>query len=417
MHYHSLKTISVLIIVMVGLNLLSCADPDGPVGSKVGSDIGGEPVTSVSYADMDSSLVLPPAQTGDSQHLYVGSAYGVKASTLIKFYRPERPFEWTVDTAYIELVRQGGIGEGDMVIGVRQLDFIWTESDTIDADSIPFGMAFSFIGQGDEGQVWRVPGVPTVRWITEWLNWVDSSGIDPNWIDTTRADSGLTIFLVPFRFFGDDLEDDVDRLDRFHSRSAIEDTMTGNLKPRLFIAITARDSADGELYHDTLEVIASDDMFLLEYDTEVGVDDLTIGSGAVYRSFIHFDLSAFDTVNYDMVVNRAVLVLHRKPLAEPWSETPALWPFRLAGDVVTDLRNAEARNLLYVQQGTLIEESDNIQVTDAVSKWVTGIHPNYWLGLRSLDEGGDIDRAEFYSSSAVDSLRPKLTVYYTRFPK
>ncbi|MCF7809643.1 hypothetical protein K9N50_01505 [bacterium] len=410
---------TIVCVLCAAVMLLSgCADPEGPVGANVGDNgIGGEAKTVEITADKDTCLAFPPAQTGSSPYLYVGSAYGIEASTLIKFHRPVSPFEWTVDTAYIELTVQGGFGAGEIFprnIAIRQLDMVWTERDTIDKDTIPPGWVFTRIGLDDIDSVWRIPNIPTVDWVTDWLSWIDSSQIDENWTDTTRADSGLTIYLKPQWASGSDL----DRLLSFNSRTATEDTTTGRLKPTLYIVITARDSTDGELYTDTLESIASDDMFLLDYDEAVVSDTLQIGSGAVYRSFVHFDLSNIDSVNYYNVINKAVLKLTRFPVVTDLPLTLALKPYNVLDSLSADYRAAEIRNI--TNASTAIETAvDTLEmtVTNGVSYWMKGSDAAGWLMLMSVAEEINIDRTYLYGSDADSARIPKLTIEYTRYER
>jgi len=410
---------TIVCVLCLAVMLLSgCEDPEGPVGANVGDNgIGGEAVSKEITADSDTSLIFPPAQTGASPYLYVGSAYGIEASTLIKFHRPATPFEWTVDTAYIELTLQGGFGEGELDpsnIGIGQPDFVWSERDTLDKDSIPRGWIFSRLHQAEIDSVWRVPDTPSVSWVTEWLSWIDSSLIVDNWTDTARVDSGLTIFLKPQWASGSNL----DRLLSFNSRSTTEDSTTGRLKPTLYVVITARDSAGGEQYSDTLESIASDDMFLLDYDETVVSDTLQIGSGAVYKSFVHFDLSVIDSVNYYNVINKAVLTLNRIPVITDLPVTLAIKPYNILDSLSADYRAAEVRNITNASTAieTVIDQIE-MTVTNGVSYWMAGKDAAGWFTLVSVAEGSNIDRASFYGSDA-DSLRiPKLTIDYTRYER
>ena len=391
--------------------LLSCAEPDGPVGSGVGGGVSGEDTTAVIYADMDTSLAFPPVSNGSSQQLYVGSAYGVDAVALVKFDQPDTPFEWSVDSSRIELVYQGGIGEGvNPDVTVEQIDMSWSEWDLLDADSIPAGTALPLYMNPDLTDTGFVHAFPDTGWIADWLNWVDSSGIDTNWVDTTRIDGSLSIMLRA--------DDAVDRLMRFKSRSAIEDSATGNRKPRLFIFMTVRDSAEGELHPDTIEVFSSNDLYIVDYDTTVGFDDLFIGSGVSYRSFIHFNLGTIDTTTYRVVVNRSVLSLYLKRFDSPWQTSRSIWPFKLAGDTVENFREVEWLNI--VNSSTAIDiskDSLEVLVTPAVAGWLSSSETNTWLALRSGAEGSDIDRIAFHPVAADSAHRPKLTIHYTRFPR
>jgi len=404
-HLLTIAAVSALIL------LLSCAEPDGPVGSDVGGGISGEDTTAVIFADKDTCLATSPVSNGSSQQLYVGSAYGVDAVALVKFNQPVNPFEWSVDSSRIELVYQGGFGEGvNPDVTVEQIDMSWSEGELLDTDSIPAGTALPLYTSPNLTDTGFVHAFPDTGWIGEWLNWVDSSGIDDGWDDTTRADGCLSIMLKA--------DNAVDRLVRFKSRSAIEDSATGNIKPRLYIFMTVRDSTEGELHPDTIEVFSSNDLYIVDYDTTVGFDDLFIGSGVSYRSFVHFGLGMIDTTAYRVVVNRSVLSLHRKQFENPWQTTRSIWPFKLVGDTVENFREVEWMNI--VNSSTAIDTSEDevdVLVTVAAADWLSTSGSNTWLALRSGAEGSDIDRIAFYPAAADSAHRPKLTIHYTRFPR
>ncbi len=405
---HRVRSALKVFLATVILSFIGCDEPDGQIGSQVGILPGGEAVTEVFYADMDTSFAFPPAPTGGSQYLYVGSAYGITSNALIKFNCPLLPYEWNVDSSYVEFVYQGGIGSvGNPEVSAMRLSYIWMERDTIDLESLPDGVrlwVFTDLSQGDSGWVRTGPDVE------DWMRIVDSLRDDTTLPDTAIIDSGLTILLSPGGSIG---------LTRFRSRSAFEDTLSGNVKPRLFIYITARDSADGELHPDTLEVFASDDLFLLEYDTTVCSTDLLIGSGAAYRSFIHFNLDMIDTVNYFVVVNRAVLTLHRKLIDELLPVTLSIFPWALVGDSldIDSLRASELKSFISSVPVDTVSGEFEAVITSVVANWLLGRDPNYWLLLRSWDEGSGIDRVAFHSAAGDTALDPKLTVYYTRFER
>ena len=405
----NLKKSIVILPVLTLLFLTGCNTPDGPVGANVGSDLGGELITSVFYADMDTSLAFPSDHTGLSPHLYFGSAYGISSQFLVRFEQPATPYEWTVNSAFIELSYQGSIGGGDHPrLHFHLVDLKWSELDTFDLNELHPDMALSLLGQlsADSGKVTFPLGS---AYVTDWLSWFDSSAIDPDWVDTNRTDSGISLLIFP------NSTDDTERLVRFRSRSAYEDTVN-TLKPRLFVYITARDSEEEELHPDTLEIIASDDIFQVDYDTTVVTDDLLVGSTVSYRSFIHFDLSSIDTSNYDIVVNRADLTLHKKPLTDPLPRTKAVMPYRLGGDSLVGFRESETKNI--TSSSTAIDTSlDELQllVTVAPTIWLGGSEPNGWFFIQTGSPGMDIDRIAFHSSITDSTLRPRLTLYYTRF--
>ncbi|MDP8239202.1 MAG: hypothetical protein P9X24_08935 [Candidatus Hatepunaea meridiana] len=395
-------------LISVLFFFLGCAEPDGPVGSQVGQNRDGEVMTVEIYADEDTSLAFPPPNTSRSIHLYVGSIDGVTSRALVKFKCPALPFEWSVDSSYVELAYLGGIGETiNPTVGVTQLSHIWMELDTIDIDALPDGEELSVFANPSREDSGKVRIYPSV---VDWMRMIDSLRSDTTLSDTAIIDSGLTIFLEP----GPSNECLVD----FCSRSAYDDTTTGGSKPRLFVYITARDSANGELHPDTLEVVASDDLFLLEYDTTAVNDNLTIGSGVSYRTFVRFDCDTIDTTNYHIVVNQATMTIHRKRTVEPWYITRSLIPFTFTGDTVIDFRDTELMKRFNVI--TAVDTSLNdigIIVSNVAADWLQGKDANGWLGMLSGTEDINIDRISFHSTSGPVELCPKLTVHYTRFPR
>jgi len=395
-------------LISVLFFFLGCAEPDGPIGSQVGQNRDGEVMTVEIYADEVTSLAFPPLNTSRSIHLYVGSIEGITSRALVKFKCPALPYEWSVDSSYVEFAYLGGIGETiNPTVGVTQLSHIWMELDAIDIETLPDGEALSLSvdpAQGDSGKVRTYPNV------VNWMRMVDSLHSDTTLSDTAIIDSGLTIFLEP------DLSNEC--LVNFCSRSAYDDTTTGGSKPRLFIYVTARDSAGGELHPDTLEVVASDDLFLLEYDTTAVTDDLTIGSGVSYRTFVHFDCDTIDTTNYHIVVNQATMTIHRKRTIEPWQITRSLIPLTFTGDTITDFRDTELMKRFNVITAVDTSADDiGIIVSNVAADWLQGKNANGWLGMLSGAEDIDIDRITFHSTTAPVELRPKLTVHYTRFPR
>ncbi len=408
LHNYTVKEILLYVVCLTLSIFLGCAEPDGPVGSNVGDDRGGENLSKVFYADRDTSLSFSPPNTGYSQHLYVGLTNGISARTLIRFNRPSLPEEWTLlDSSRIELFYREGIGSGDYPdIIVSRIDFDWSESDTIASDTLPERepLTVSEIPQSDSGRVLIYPGYDLILGL----------------LDTTDTDS-LTILI--------EAPEPLNKLMNFCSRTAVEETVaeddtTGEephlVRPRLYIYISVLDTAE-EL--DTMEVIttADADLFIIEYVTSVSSDTLLIGSGAVFRSFVHFDLidtSLIDITKYYNVVNRAVLTLHRNPLDSLLPLTLALKPYGFSFIDTLKYRTVELINI--VNAVTAVDStSDSLEFTvgKAVENWLLGKHAIGWLTLLSAAEGKNIDRVGFYGSDADTALKPRLRVDYTRFKK
>jgi len=382
------------------------------VGSGVGSDLGGQTRVDTFVVEIDTSFIPSTISTGASPHLYVGCAKGIHAESLIRFYRPDRPFVWTIDSACIEMFYQGDIGDGSGIsINWHVLDLSWGEADPPEwgFHTQPGEPELPPISiENDSGEVqFQV----SVEWIRDWFEWKYSSEIDSTWEDTTRADSALTLYVVTADAF--------DKLIRFRSRSATDDS----LRPKLHVFVTAKDSGETEVYQDTLIVTASGDLFLVKNDsTDIGTN-LVIGSGAVYQTNLRFDVSPMWQLvdSLHVIVNRAVVDLHKIPSAYPGlSLTRSIWPFRLSDeDGFTNPDSAaESGFALYATAIDTSLDSTRIVVTGAASKWIKGVDHNYGLALHSGTEGLDIDRIAFYSMEAENPvMRPKLIIYYTEIVK
>ncbi len=406
------STLKVFLAAVI-LSLIGCDEPEGQIGSRVGILPGGEAVTEVFYADMDTSFAVSPAPTGGSKYLYVGEAYGVTAKTLIKFNRPSLSDEWdvwTLDSSRVEMIFQGGIGEGaNTPVEAKQINLwvtdwrdttrIWTEYDTLDASTFPAGIDMTVeddFAQGDTGMVRILPD----------FNWVFG------WLYTTGVDSGLTIMLQS--------PDAVDRLRKFHSRASGD-----FFKPRLVLFLTVRNATREARHEAKIEVFPSGDAFIATYDTTtVGSTDLLIGSGAAYRSFIHFNLDMIDTLNYYVVVNRAMLTLHRKQIVELLPVTlsishRALYCDSLNGDSldIDNLRASVLKSFNNLTPVDTLSDEQEVVITSVVADWLLGKDANHWLALHSWDEGSGIDRIAFHSAAGDTALDPGLTVYYTRFER
>ncbi len=406
---------SAVFLTVLGLLMTGCAEPDGAVGSSVGVDLGGRFAWDSFHADADTSYAAPQSGTGGSPHLYVGRAFGITAEPLLRFNKPPEPWpiDWWVDSARIDVHYQGGISDDDFPpLEGFVIDLAWREAEPPEWGSLPGGAPVEVridYAQPDSGSAAFI--LPP-EMVANWLSWVDSSLIDTSWHDTTRADSGLTLCIYPTPVGCPT------RLARLRSRSALEDS----LRPRLSVFITARDSAGGELHPDTLQATPSDDLFLIQNDETDTGDRLVIGSGAVFRSLLRFDVSRMWTLtdSLHIVVNRAIMTLHRDRSPYPWaSVTRSVFPFKLTDDRwLTEPDSAQIAG--FVITPTVVDTSaDSLQivVTGPVAGWIADPECNHGLALYSGSEGLDIDRIAFYSMRAPEPLRPRLTIYWTEFPK
>ena len=413
---------SLLVGFTVAVFLTACTQPDGPVGSSVGYDPGGRTAVASFNVDFDTSFAGSRVSTGASQYLYVGSAYGITTEALMLFSKPSLPYEWSVNSGWIELVYEENIGRGWFPALKGYLIFFnWSESNP--PDKIPV-LPF----QTTRPQMTEIPGDSgaivfpvTQHVITDWFTDADSIEIDTTGSGT--SDQGNAKLNKKYDFGNLTLkvssQREAGRLVRFWSRNTTVDT----LKPRLFVSITARDSADGELYPDTLTIYPTADAFIIRnQSTDIG-DDLVIGSGVVFETDVRFDLNDMWTLTElsDIVVNRAVLTLYRK--CETFSylpPTPSILPFKLTDDMwLTDPTAAGEAGFTNVSTPIDSEVGEiEVVVTSPATEWITGVENNHGVALHSGGVGLDIDRMAFYSSKDTDSTKhPKLTIYYTEFPK
>lgn len=399
------KIILLCVLCLALCTLPGCDEPEGIVGADVGDGREGTSFSKVFYADRDTSLAFPPPNTGNSAHLYVGSTDGITTKSLIRFNRPSMPDEWTLlDSSRIELYYRKGIGLGtNPKVIVRRVDLIWAEGDIIDPAAITNGdtLTVSDITQADSGRVTLYPGFDLIMSL----------------IDTTDSDS-LTIVM--------EASDAIDRMMNFCSQTAIEETIAEDdtigrepllVKPRLYVYVTSPDTS-GEL--DTLELVtlANADLFIAEYDTAAGSDTLFVGSGAVFRSFLHFDLDSIDSDHYYNVINRTVLTLHWKQFDTPLPMTLALKPYCFEFESSDNLRAIELKNI--VNDNTPADTtSTSIKffITNAAHNWLQGNYADGWLALHSAEEGSNIDRISFYSSESDSAFKPSLQVDITRFER
>ncbi|MBT7617477.1 MAG: hypothetical protein HN590_09370 [Calditrichaeota bacterium] len=409
---------AIVLILVISAVLISCEQPDGPVGSGVGSGSGGQTYVDTFQVEADTSFAISSINTGASQYVYVGSAFDIQSQGLIRFNRPLLPVEWSIHSAWIELSYDGGLGSDEEIwIGTRLLDYSWSESDPPEWDDVPAGIdgegweTSIILNKNDGLYSYQLPNV----WVQNWLEW-EYSGSDTVWTDTTRSDSTMTLHMRgPDSFAMSNL------LLRFRSRIASEDS----LRPKLFIDFTGKVDPDSAEYRDTLSINASGDLFIVKnHNPETG-QSLFIGSGASYKSHIKFDISQmWDRVNtgtHHLIVNRSVLTLHKNlDLTPDIPRTESIWPFKL-NDIEGFVDADSAHETGYTLVTTAIDsalEMVEIVTTTPVSEWIEDSETNFGLSLHSATEGYSIDRLGFYSSEAADpALRPRLIIYYTEIPR
>ncbi len=406
---HLAFAISLLfLLVMAG-----CEQSSGPVGSEIGSDLSGEVLEESFFVEEDTSFAPDPVSTGASPYLFAGSSSGVRSLGLLKFYRPLQPFSWRIDSAVISLHYKGGIGSGEIEVQGQVHDFSWSESEPPLWEEVPSGDEYISEFPDVSGDSGSISARINIDWIDEWLRYEYPNPDDTTWTDATRNDSALT-----FKIWNDSPES-IDRIVRFYSRN----TSADSLRPKLEIFITAKDSAEGIEYPDTLSSVPAMDIFVVKTDSvDIGVD-LLIGSGSILQSNMRFNFDELYELKdrYHLVVNYAQLTLHKIPGRFPeLPETNSIWPFKLNDMMgISDPLNAQEAGLTYVP--TAIDstsETVEITVTGAATQWINDREENYGLALHSGAEGLNLDRLAFYSSEAANfEVRPELFVKYTKIKK
>jgi len=405
-----------LIIALLAASfvLYSCSQPDGSVGSSLGPEPGGQTRVGVFNVDRDTSFAISEVKTGGSAFVYVGEVEGIKAEGLYKFYRPIMPISWTLDTAWVSLAFQSGIGATfSMDVEGGIIDYAWKESNPPVLGDVPAAAPENrFIVCADTDTLVVHYPVPA-SWAEQWLRWNNTlSDEDTVWTDTLRADSSLTLHLTPVAAAPE-------RLARFCARSVTTDS----LKPKIYLILTVEDTATRETSADTVIAYAAGDVFLVENHVVLTGGDILIGSGATIQTNLRFDLSSlyqqYDSLRF--AVNRAVLTLFRNrtyPTILP--PTTAIWPFLLADSLgLNNPEDAEETSYTYVT--TAIDTTlDSVQVvvTSPASSWLRDSEKNFGLALHSGSEALDIDRMAFYGPTTdAPAMRPRLTIYYTELPR
>jgi len=412
--------------LLIALLLLAagCSDPDSPVGSGIGSGLEGTVEVRSFAADTAVSYAATPVRTGGSANIYVGVAYGVTSYGLVRFHRPVMPDNYSLDTtrdASVHLAYEGVIGESWLCsVALERLDFAWTEADSLTRTMLPQGVFMDWNSEETSQDTGAVRAMIPSSWVKDWLGWVDSSALDTSWHDPNRADSGLTVFMDIARAVPT-AQSDGGSLLRFRSRSAVEDTIRSNLKPRLYIPVVITDTL-GNQTSDSLAVMAAGDMFILEYDATVARSSLIVGSGVPWRALLRFDLTPLWALadSADIVVNRASLTLWRQPLPETWPLTKSIWPFTITDDLWLADPFKLAQTMFTVIPTAVDTARDSVQilVTKPATQWAKGTAENHGLALNSGGVGLDLDRIAFHPPDDPDpSVRPRLNIYFTRLAK
>ena len=409
----SIRLVVFLLCIIIGLSIVGCSQPDGPYGSAVGPSRTGEMITDIYDADADTSYIL---STGRSYHLYVGSAYGITADGLVRFYKVTTDSTMTVDSARIELHYEGGIGDGYFPEPAGQLIYTyWTENYPPNPSTLPTGNPVDAIIEETSEDTGKIFFPIPQAVIAEWLEYSEAEAdtseqnSNPTEYDRPTSDrSGLTLRIVaPYAY---------DRLVGFRYNA------TDSLRPQLHVFITIHDSAGVAVNDTTLSTFSIAELSLLTNDSTETGDQIIIGSGTACRSFVRFDISSLKARSEEitLVINRAVMTLHRDSSAFSWA--PATKSV-LSGRAIDDnwFTDPPATQVSLQAQTTAIDTTgDNvgIVVTDLVVQWITSGKDNYGIGLYSGGESSSIDRIAFYPSDYPDTtLQPKLTVYYTEFPR
>jgi len=391
-----------------------CTQPDGAVGSSVGTDLNGTTRVISVPIEADTSYIAETVSAGSSPYLYVGSAAGINSSGLISFRAPVLPFQWEIDSARISLSYQGSIGNGrGTEIKVDLLNISWDESDPPSWDTLSQNIEIdTLIGQiSVEDDSNSVSMLVSPSHIEAWLSMVDSRRSDTGYTLPATMDTSLSVYLgEPTGGFAP-----IDQLVRFRSRGAT-DTL---LKPQLMIFMSISDSLDGAVYSDTVKIYSSKDAYILKHDPIVPGENLIVGSGVNFRSNLRFDLSELWQAQdeFHIVVNRATVLLHKvAEVSNILPVLPSISPFRLTDSTGFTFPDSTAYSGFALFSTAIDTALDTLQiiVTTPASDWAVGPELNFGLSLHSSTQGLDINRSAYYSSSHPDpALRPSLSIYYT----
>lgn len=402
--------IGIAFVIVIGL-ITACEQPDSPVGSGVGPDIGGK-VRTVQFTSVsDTSFYAPYVRTSNGNFLYVGASHGITSSALIKYDRPLYRDSITIDSCWMTVWWKKGndIGDGAVpLLSADILDYAWTEASRLSLDSLPAGQGVNCPQQGttvtDSTSLfhWAVPA----EQVRTWFAFKDSSKIDTNWV-SPRADSSFTVRIsAPTA---------VDRLLALRSKEGIADSLW--MRPLLRIKVTRMDSV-GYFRNDTITLVSNGDLFAHKNDSVNTGDRLVIGRGAPFRSVVHFNWDSLKTVadNLPVVVNKAYITVFRDKNSFPWAKvTPSL----SAGFLLDDgwKINPDSVFASFALSAAVDSTTDSVRID--VTNLFASRHRqvNYGIMLRTDFEGYQIDRMAFFRSSAPVVQKPRLTVIYTEFDR
>ncbi len=190
-----------------------------------------------------------------------------------------------------------------------------------------------------------------------------------------------------------------------------------SLKPAIKLIYSFIDST-GKV-RDTTTVYATNDAFLIPDTTSVlnslDPDNFYIGKGLVFRSFLKFDLSNFDTTIH---LNRALMKI-------VINKDNSIGNILNASDIIIFRKEEESRAKSDVNElpatasygGTLVADTLIVDVTQTIQGWIGNNYPNYGFLVRSVNEERTLSRTAFYSSKSSDALQPRLYLYYTSPPR
>ena len=416
--------------------MLSCSQPDGPSGSAVGVDLGGQLRTAVLPVD---TVQIVSYEQGASEYLYVGDAQGLNSEVLIRFFMPVVDTSFTVDSARIELNYGGGIGDGDIVSWqCQRIKHDMTGPPPAQGD-IPTGTPLDLIVNEtapDSGNVKiNLDPADIIQWLLP----------DSTKLDTVPKKPGDVIgpgdLIKPVMTIRLSAPDAMEKLIRIHSGAS------DSLRPRLHIYNPTTDSL-GNTIADTLSVVPIARISLIVNSDPADGSRLIVGDGAMILTLLRFDVSELTDMleTSHVVINRAVVTLHRDKSLYPWGARKSAVSLRaqkLNDDKwLTDLNGWKATPAYSgypFNTATVDSAEDAIEfvVTDPSLSWiettewdeetsrVVSVDKNFGVLIQPYSglfhpfrKGIDIERLAFHAADDPDpALRPTLTVYYTEFIK